>query len=282
MIPSDEQLVANWVEALHIEPVAENRFISPANGREARRWGASFMCQALFAAARTSALQRPISLQAIFLRAATWMEPMHYEIERLRDGRRLATRCVRAFQKNKAVGICIITFGDTPGHLEHAPLLPEAPAPDSIGDWWDELAVTYSSAPRSRRTAWDLRSVGSGREAGPPAPGELPWRRTWCHPRSPLPADPLVHAAALLTVSDTALTATVGMAYPKTQPTSLDHAVWWHEEPRFDDWMLYASESPAGRGSRALIHGAFYSRSGRRVASVTQECMVPDAVPSHS
>ncbi len=273
---SDEDLVADWVSSLHVEQVADNSFISPSNGKDMRRWGASYMGQSLFAAARTSALQQPMSMQVVFLRAATWSQPLRLEVERLRDGRRLVTRCVRCFQNDKAVGICTLTFGETPGHLGHAPTRPDMPAPEGLGDWWQELGEHYAAGLGKRRSVWDLRSVGTLNKSQPPAQGELPWRRTWCHPRARLPDDPLVHAAAILAVSDTALTATVGLAYPKTRPTSLDHAFWWHGETRFDDWLLYATESPMGQGSRALIHGAFYARDGRRLASVTQECMVPD------
>ncbi len=55
---------------------------------------------------------------------------------------------------------------------------------------------------------------------------------------------------------------------------SLDHAMWFHRPPRFDDWLLYASESPVGHSARVLIHGSLHRRDGARVASVTQEGLV--------
>jgi acyl-CoA thioesterase-2 len=47
--------------------------------------------------------------------------------------------------------------------------------------------------------------------------------------------------------------------------------MWMHEPVRFDDWVLYTSESPVARHARGLIFGAMYHRSGVRIASVAQE-----------
>ena len=52
---------------------------------------------------------------------------------------------------------------------------------------------------------------------------------------------------------------------------SLDHAVWLHRPVRFDDWLLYVSESPVAYAARALALGSLYRRDGARVASVAQE-----------
>ena len=55
---------------------------------------------------------------------------------------------------------------------------------------------------------------------------------------------------------------------------SLDHALWIHAPVRFDDWHLYASESPVARSARGLVLGAIYSRHGERIASVAQEGLI--------
>ena len=56
--------------------------------------------------------------------------------------------------------------------------------------------------------------------------------------------------------------------------TSLDHAMWLHRAPRFDDWILYVSESPVSHAARGLAFGAMYARDGVRFASVAQEGLV--------
>jgi acyl-CoA thioesterase-2 len=58
------------------------------------------------------------------------------------------------------------------------------------------------------------------------------------------------------------------------QGASLDHAVWLHAAARFEDWVLYASESPVAVGGRGLVFGTMYSRAGVRLASVAQEGVI--------
>src|SRR5262249_48093747 len=48
---------------------------------------------------------------------------------------------------------------------------------------------------------------------------------------------------------------------------SLDHAVWFHQPPRFDDWVLYDMTSPVATAGRGLCHGGGFLPGGTRVAS---------------
>ncbi len=266
-------LVAHWLTSLELERHSDTEFISPAGPAGQRRWGAALMAQALVAAARTSTLRIAVSLNTQFIRPASMGEPVTYDVEILSDGRRLARRLVRALQGGKVAAVCAISLGDAPGGpagpFGHGLPMPEAPAPETLGDWWAPLVQRLNLTPQPN--PWDLRSVGL--EHADRRNGELPWRRTWARPLAPLPDDPLVHAAAILAVSDRAFTATTGLAYGKPAMTSLDHSVWWHAPPRFDDWLLFSSESPNGTASRTLTTGAFHTPDGRHAVSVAQEAM---------
>ena len=50
--------------------------------------------------------------------------------------------------------------------------------------------------------------------------------------------------------------------------------MWFHHPPRFDDWLLYVSESPVAHAARALIFGAMYRTDGTRACSVVQEGLI--------
>jgi acyl-CoA thioesterase-2 len=92
--------------------------------------------------------------------------------------------------------------------------------------------------------------------------------------RGPLPDEEWAHAALLAYASDRGLIATVRRAFMGQRigsAASLDHAMWFHSPPRFDDWLLYTSDSPVARTARALILGQIYDQQGVRVASVVQE-----------
>jgi acyl-CoA thioesterase-2 len=115
--------------------------------------------------------------------------------------------------------------------------------------------------------------------------GEVPRRRVWVRPRGVLPDEEWVHAAALAYASDMGLIATARMPHRLPRPSSaqsrfmgasasLDHAIWFHHLPRFDDWIVYVSESPVAHNARALIFGEMWSRDGRRLASVVQEGLI--------
>ena len=55
------------------------------------------------------------------------------------------------------------------------------------------------------------------------------------------------------------------------QVASLDHAIWFHDEVRMDDWLLYSMDSPWAGGGRGFARGSIFTRDGRLVASVAQE-----------
>ena len=60
---------------------------------------------------------------------------------------------------------------------------------------------------------------------------------------------------------------------------SLDHAIWFHDDFRADDWLLYACDSPWAGGARGFNRGRIYSRDGRLVASVAQEGLIRPITP---
>ena len=115
----------------------------------------------------------------------------------------------------------------------------------------------------------------------PPRPGADPSRAAvWIRAAAPLGDDPDVHRAVLAYASDMALLGTsmrphdVTWTTPGMQTASLDHALWLHEAPRADRWMLYALDSPWAGGGRGFNRGSVFTREGRLVASVAQEGLI--------
>ncbi|NCP06774.1 MAG: acyl-CoA thioesterase II, partial [Flavobacteriales bacterium] len=56
-----------------------------------------------------------------------------------------------------------------------------------------------------------------------------------------------------------------------TQTASLDHSMWYFRDFDFDDWLLYAMESPNASNARGFARGNIFTRDGKLVASVAQE-----------
>jgi acyl-CoA thioesterase-2 len=71
-----------------------------------------------------------------------------------------------------------------------------------------------------------------------------------------------------------------GLPWGKRMAASLDHAVWIHHpflrggHMLDDEWMLYASESPAAHAARGVIFGGVFRGDGARIASVAQEALI--------
>jgi acyl-CoA thioesterase-2 len=55
---------------------------------------------------------------------------------------------------------------------------------------------------------------------------------------------------------------------------SLDHAMWFHRPFRFDEWILFAQDSPAAAGARGFNRGAMFTEQGDLIASVAQEGLI--------
>jgi len=111
-----------------------------------------------------------------------------------------------------------------------------------------------------------------------PGADHEPRQRNWLRARGTLPDDPLIHTAMLVYASDRTLLGTAArphdLPWSKRVGASLDHAVWIHRPVRFDDWLLYAAESPVAHSARGLIFGGLFYRNGVRVASVAQEALI--------
>jgi len=82
-----------------------------------------------------------------------------------------------------------------------------------------------------------------------------------------------MHRAILAYASDLGPLATAIRPHwqPGMQNASIDHSIWFHDDLRVDDWLLYCLESPWAGAARGLGIGRVYDRSGRLVASVAQE-----------
>ena len=49
---------------------------------------------------------------------------------------------------------------------------------------------------------------------------------------------------------------------------TVNHSMWFHREFRFDEWMLYATESPVAAGSRGIGSAASSPLDGTLATSV--------------
>ena len=252
-----------------------------------KAYGGDLVAQATVAAMRSVTPDRVLhSMHSYFMRPGDILEPVRYEIERIRDGRSFSTRQVRAYQNGKPIYVAIASFHVPENGAEFASSVPASwsenlPEPETLPSSQDVLAGVSGKAAQywSHGRSFDIRHV--------PSPiyltvdGEFsPHQATWIKAFDTLPDDADVHRAALAYVCDYTILEPIlrqqGLAWGDDGlvTASLDHSLWLHREGRVDEWVLYVQEAISTQRSRGLAAGRFYSRDGQLLATVAQEGMI--------
>jgi acyl-CoA thioesterase II len=258
--------------------VLRDTFVGP--GRDYgmfRVYGGHLLGQGLAAAfATVSTAMHAHSLHAYFLKTGAALEPIGYQVSRLRDGRNYATREVRAVQDDHTLMIMLASFKvDEPGE-HHQPAMPAVP---------DGAAV---AARRRRRGMGPLPlpfAVGHGVELqpldewSPMSPtGAEPAIRLWMRAAASAAADRRARQCMLAYLSDGSMMFNAlrphGQPFASHRATSLDHAVWFHDDADPADWLLFDQRGPVAADARGFNQGRIFSGDGRLVASITQESMM--------
>ena len=283
--PLDDMIRTLNLDDAHGAQTTEDIFTGPSQWMpHGRVFGGQVLAQSLVAAERTMAPGRdPHSLHGYFLRPGDINQPITFSVDRLRDGRSFSTRRVQAFQNGQPIFSMIASFQDHDPGLEHQDGLPEGiPDPETL----PSAAQLMGENPHPVAQYWakarpfDMRHVGSPIYFAVDPAQQVPHQAVWLKALGTLPEDPALHRAALAYASDYSILESIyrahGIAWthPGLKSASLDHAMWFHRQPKVDEWMLYVQESPSAQGGRGLALGRIFSRDGRLLATIAQEGMV--------
>jgi acyl-CoA thioesterase-2 len=265
--------LARVLDRFTLERVGDDVIEAPPTSGMRRLFGGLTAAQSAMAAMQTVEIGRLHSIHGYFLRPGRPGTPLRFEVARVRDGRNFTTRRVLASQGADAIFELSASFTDHEDGVAHAhePALAGLPGPDGLPDWESVRARETGEKPRPN-DAIEVRVLRPEDDR----PGALApsTRMVWMRTRGTLPEDPLVHAAMLIYASDRTLLRTAARLHGGMKdrlPASLDHAVWLHHPPRFDGWILYASESPIAENGRAWVLGRMLTPAGQRIATVAQE-----------
>lgn len=280
-------VLTELVQLLSLERIEENLFRGQSQDLGwGTVYGGQVLGQALSAATQTVPADRHAhSLHAYFLRPGDVTRPVLYEVDRIRDGSSFTTRRVVAVQKGEAIFNLDASFQRHEDGFEHADAMPEAPAPEQLPTEQERLARFAARLPRFIRERAltgrpiEVRPVDDADDPVLPAP-RAPLRMVWLRAAAALPDDPSLHRSLLAYASDYAFLTTsllphgVSWLTPRMQVASIDHALWFHQSFRIDDWLLHVIDSPVARGARGLVRGRIFTRDGRLVASTVQEGLI--------
>lgn len=287
--------VQDLIDMLQVERLEQNLFRGVSGDIGSPRvFGGQVLGQALMAAALTVEGDRRVhSLHAYFLRPGDKKARIVYDVERIRDGGSFSTRRVVAIQHGQPIFNFAASFHIPENGPVHRNRMPDTPGPDGLITTLEWRRQHADRLPERVRKVLGSESAIEIRPVDPLDPIDPPIREAhsnaWFRAADRLPDDPVLHQAMLAYASDFGLLRAAlmphGLSFFKgnVQGVSLDHAMWFHDDFRADEWLLYETESPAAGGARGFCRGSIFTQDGRLVVSVAQEgLMRTQPVPGSS
>ena len=277
-----EKLISRLLRTFDLTAEDDDEFIFPALNSTAREriFGGQVIAQAIVAADRTVDDEKNIhSLHSYFLRAGDETKPLHFRVHRDFDGRSISNRRVVVRQDDKVIFNLTASFQKPADGLDHQIAMPEVLPPEQCMNAMEQIArnplisdehIERMSVPRP----FEMRSFRP--EGKNPDARQYQWFKTV----APLPDDPLTHRAALAFASDMGLLSTSMIPHglhwttPGLFSTSLDHAMWFHDDFRVDQWICYVMDSDWTGNTRGLNRGSLFTQDGLLVATAVQEGMI--------
>jgi acyl-CoA thioesterase-2 len=244
------------------EPIGDQRFRVDVAGRLPRHlFGGLVAAQSLHVASTTvDPSRRSHSAHGYFLRRGDPQLPIEFEVHLDTDGRSFSARRVAALQSGRPIFTMVCSF-QVPEDTEIvlSPMPADIPGPMEVGVLERHGMSGYL----------DVRRIPSTRRTGDSMQGD----RLWLRAVGPLSDDAVLHDCLRFCASD------MGTPWMPTPGdgralVSLDHAMWFHEWSRMDEWHLLDLEPHAFLSGRGFYTGRMWHEGGAQVASIAQENLV--------
>ncbi len=231
-----------------------------------RLFGGQMTAQALGAAAATADPAKPTaSIHVTFIERGDPDRQVRYRVEELRSGR-TDLRLVR-IEQGRLCALATIAFidPDQTGRIDHHSPAPPSAAPLDLPpiDRMNNRSLLIRAEPGS--SPFHIGAV----------PAE---HAVWMQADATMTDRWLDHHQMLTYCSDLTMTATPfrpvdGADYSRPDVVSSTRSIhiWFHRPFRFDEWLQLHHRCPNASGGRALVHAHWFDRTGRAVASATQE-----------
>ncbi|NVO55237.1 acyl-CoA thioesterase II [Rhodobacteraceae bacterium B1Z28] len=271
------------LDLLNIERLEVDLFRGTGSGGETpmRIFGGQVIAQALAAAYKTVDDRLCHSLHAYFIRPGDPTIPVIYHVDRARDGGSFTTRRVVAIQHGKQILNMSASFHIQDEGWEHQHPMPKLNPPESYPTR-SELRQKYlDRVPENlrleltRERPIEVREVDHLDPFNPVASDDR--NQIWFRIGAAASVDAKTQHLLLAYASDMNLMSSGmrphGLSWftGEVNGASLDHTIWFHAPVHFENWHLYAMESPWTGQGRNFNRGSIYSEDGMLVASVAQE-----------
>ena len=257
------------INRLDVSLAEPNTYVGGAGeggvGGQARLFGGLVAAQATMAAQRSEPTFPLHSLHAYFLRPGRAAQDIFYRVTNTKQGRNFSVCWVEAWQNEERIFQLQASFHRTEDGVSHSDSQPDTPQPENLPNR-DQLKGRkhWQDMPIDVRMASPITSATS----------QPPNQDVWLKANGILPDDPHIHLAMVVYASDRSLLDTAWRPHAnrgELRGASLDHSMWFHRPPVFDDWLLFSMHSPAAHNGRGLAIGAMYNQDNKRIVTVAQE-----------
>ncbi len=278
--------IRDLIDLLDLERIEENYYRGQSTSIGSDQvFGGQVLAQALNAAVRTTPEGRMVhSLHAYFILPGMIKMPIIFQVDRIRDGGSFTTRRVKAIQNGEAIFLMAASFQLKQQGYDHQIEMPIVAMPEDLMSW-DDIAQKFGDfLPGSIKKFLNIERPIHFKPVELPNPANpekgKPFRHVWMKPKGTIEDNSALHQIALAYTSDYNLLTTALLPhgdvanFGNIQLASLDHAMWFHRDFRWDDWLLYAVDSPSASNARGFTRGNIFSRDGKLIASVVQEGLI--------
>ena len=279
--------VADLVAHLHLKEINATTFegySKPVGSPNV--FGGQVVAQALNAASRTVTNRELHSFHSYFLEAGHLELPIIYNVTMTRDGGSFSVRRVTAEQQGRTIFILSSSFQKPEhGHEHQIAMEPNIKQPEELMSWSDILSEFGEVMPKKTKGFLEVERPIEFKPVEIPNPlvrKDLPEStHMWFKIKGDTSAlDFNTRQQLLAYASDYNILGAVMNRHASkahwgnTQTASLDHSMWFFRDFDFDDWLLYAMESPNASGARGFAKGNIFTRDGILIASVAQEGLI--------
>lgn len=276
---------------LELTSLGDQRFCAEHHQANFRHslFGGQVLAQALMAGGLCVEENRlPHSLHAYFLKAGHTQSPIYFDVKNLLEGKSVSNRHVEVSQDDKLIFSALISFHKPEPGYQHQMDPPSHPSPKELHnkhgkkvDKTIQRIAEFIGSPAIEVLPTDISKVDTNLKTAV-HPGAFWFRGSEVVSQ----ATKLQHYAALAFVSDIGLLSSaltphnISLFDGTVFPASMDHSIWFHREPQFNDWHLYETVSPWAGRARGLCQGTIYNEQFQRVATVAQEGLIRPRDPS--
>lgn len=261
------------------EAVGEARFLFPAPSRaevlQGRSvvFGGEILAKAIMVSAALHPGMSARSVHGVFARAARHDLPAEFVVEPIHAGRSLASDSIALVQEGRvAAKVVVMADAGDPGLVRHDAAMPRQPDPDACAA--RSIGPVFPGTEQRPVGDVDFRATRS-------APAD-PVLHLWM--RAPTAGAPIaVHQAVIAWNSVGMLIGTAMLPHTsisqaeahRTLSTGvLSHSLSFHAPVDAGDWLLFSEESASAGGGRCHGRGLVFARTGRLVASFTQDALL--------